>query len=68
MNIDNCLELTDDQFSVLPNKQKLDVIYTNVRSIAGIRRTQKMQWASIGICFSSIGWVFFELWKHIGGN
>jgi hypothetical protein len=63
----DCLELTDDQFKRLPVSQKLDVLYVNVRAIATIRRTQKMQWLMIGSLwtgFAGFGaWVIDKLLK-----
>jgi hypothetical protein len=60
------LELTDAQFKKLPVSQKLDVLYVNVRTIGGIKRIQKMQWLSITGLAAAIGWLFVELWKHVG--
>ena len=66
--MEDCLELSDDQFKKLPTSQKLDVLYVNVRAIAGIRRFQKMQWVSIGGAFAAIGWLFMTIINHIGGK
>jgi hypothetical protein len=68
MIMEDCLELTDTQFKRLPVTQKLDVLYMNVRTIAGIKRKQNMQWLSLGALGSAIGWLFLELWKIKGAN
>jgi hypothetical protein len=65
MDLDNCLELDDNQFKRLPIRQKLDVIYTNIKYIAGIKRLQKMQWWCIGGLSAAVAWLFVELWMHI---
>jgi len=67
MDIDNCLELTDEQFRKLPVGQKLDVLYMNVRYIAGIKRLQRMQWYALGGLGTAIAFLFTELWVHIKG-
>lgn len=62
------LELSDEQFKRLPVSQKLDVLYVNVRDIAGIKRTQKIQWVGIGALASAVGWLFTELWRYVGNG
>lgn len=64
-DLSNCLELTDEQFRKLPSSQKLDVLYMNVRAIAGIKRIQKMQWLAIGGLGSFAVFIFLQLWNHI---
>jgi hypothetical protein len=66
--MEDCLELTDSQFKRLPVSQKLDVLYINVRSIAGIKRKQSMQWLSLGAISSALAWLFLEFWKFKGAN
>ena len=61
--MDECLELSDDQFRKLPVSQKLDVLYMNVRAIAKIKRIQKMQWAGLGAVGSALAWMFLQLWE-----
>jgi hypothetical protein len=66
-NGNGLLELTDAQFKKLPIPQKLDVLYMNIRHIAGIKRLQKMQWYAIGGLGTAIAFLFTELWIHIKG-
>jgi len=68
------LNITHDQFSVLSNGQKLDILYENqvlmmtrLDGINQVKRVQKMQWAGFGGLASALGWVFYELWKHVSG-
>jgi hypothetical protein len=65
VELDHCLELSDEQFKKLPVGQKLDVLYINVRHIVGIKRLQKMQWYAIAGLGSAVAWLFAELWFHI---
>jgi hypothetical protein len=60
--MEDCLELSDEQFRKLPVTQKLDVLYMNVRAISSIKRVQKMQWLSLGGISTAVGWIFLQLW------
>jgi len=68
MELSNCLELSDEQFRKLPSSQKLDVLYVNVRAIAGVKRLQKMQWYAIGAIWTVIGFIAIELFTHLKTN
>jgi hypothetical protein len=67
LNDTGLLELTDGQFKKLSVPQKLDVLYMNIRHIAGIRRLQKMQWWALGGLGSAVAFLFLELWTHVKG-
>lgn len=68
LELNNCLELSDEQFRKLPSSQKLDVLYVNVRAIAGIKRIQKMQWYLFGAMGTALGFIALELFLHLKGG
>jgi hypothetical protein len=66
--MEDCLELSDDQFDKLTPKMQLKVIYVNVKAIAGLKRIQKMQWLCLGGLASAMAWLFFQLWSQLGSK